>query len=135
MGKGGSSSSNSTTSTKNTSGQNAIQGDNLGVALSGVSESEINIAMSDHGAIEAAKELGELAIGSSKAVSSEAMQYVAGLAGNQAKQNSENLKTMTELAQNSADGGASDTNSKMLRAIMVVVGGAVVVMTAKAVTS
>ncbi len=39
---GGKSSSSNKTSTKNTSSQNAISGDNLGVALSGIEGSTIN---------------------------------------------------------------------------------------------
>ncbi|MDO6545578.1 chemotaxis protein, partial [Photobacterium sanguinicancri] len=43
MGKGGSSKSDNTTTSTNTSGQNAIQGDNLGVAISGVNDSNIDV--------------------------------------------------------------------------------------------
>lgn len=52
-----SSSSNQTTSNNN-SGQNAISGDNLGTAISGVSGSTINVEATDHGAVNAALELG-----------------------------------------------------------------------------
>ncbi len=48
---GGKSSSSNKTSTKNTSSQNAISGDNLGVALSGIEGSTINATVTDHGSI------------------------------------------------------------------------------------
>ncbi|PTC01844.1 chemotaxis protein, partial [Vibrio mediterranei] len=48
---GGSSSSRNSTSTKNTSSQNAISGDNLGVALSGIEGSTINATVTDHGSV------------------------------------------------------------------------------------
>ncbi len=163
MGKGGSSSSSNTTNTKNTSGQNAIQGDNLGVALSGVSDSEINVSMSDHGAIEAAKEMGELAMNNNADVTktaldmgqtvakdaidlsretsevisnshSESLQYVAGLAGSSAKQNAENLQTIKALADSTSNGGASASNSAMTKVVGLVIAGAVVVSVAKAVS-
>ena len=53
--------STSTNNTTNVSGQNAIDGDNLGVALSGVNNSTINanMTMTAHGAIDAALALGE----------------------------------------------------------------------------
>lgn len=57
---GGRSSSSNTTNTEQTNGQNAIQGDNLGVAVSGVSNSNINVTTTDHGAIHTAKDLGEI---------------------------------------------------------------------------
>lgn len=60
MGSSKSKSSN-TSNTTNVSGQNAISGDNLGVAISGVNNSTINTTMTDHGAVNAAMELGEQA--------------------------------------------------------------------------
>ncbi|KKZ05237.1 chemotaxis protein, partial [Vibrio parahaemolyticus] len=50
MGSSKSKSSN-TSNTTNVSGQNAISGDNLGVAISGVNNSTINTTMTDHGAV------------------------------------------------------------------------------------
>ncbi|MCW8330874.1 chemotaxis protein [Photobacterium sp. SDRW27] len=73
MGKGGSSSSTNQNTSVNTSGQNAIQGDNLGVALSGINDSEIDVTMTDHGAMERAAELSELAITNNTAVTTEAL--------------------------------------------------------------
>lgn len=162
MGKGGSSKSSNTTNTKNTSGQNAIQGDNLGVTMAGVSDSTVNVTMSDHGAIEAAKEMNELAINNNSEVTktaldmgetlaqdaielsretsevisnshSESLQYVAGLAGNQAKQNADNLETIKALADTSATGGASANNNAMVKVVGLVIAGAAIVSVAKAV--
>ncbi|RWX54982.1 chemotaxis protein [Photobacterium chitinilyticum] len=153
MGKGGSSSSKNTTTTTNTSGQNAIQGDNLGVAISGVNGSNINVSMTDHGAMARASELGELALTSNTQVSTAALkmgkdtvdsamdfgrdairanaevsnnamehvstahgenlQMLAGLAGNQATQNAENLATIKDLAAMKADGGQVATSKQM----------------------
>lgn len=58
--------SSSTTNTTNVSGQNAISGDNLGTAISGVNGSEINVNMTqtDHGAIEAASKTSQQAMDS-----------------------------------------------------------------------
>ena len=149
-----------TTTTKNVSGSNAAQGDNNGVMLSGVTDSNINVQMTDHGAINKAVELGELALShngaalesavdlgkealksnenvsihalestvdlSKEALKSnenvsihalesvtesnhENLQMLAGLAGNQAAQNSRNLDALTEFATVKADGGQIET--------------------------
>lgn len=156
MGGGGKSSSKNTTTSTNVSGQNAIQGDNLGVTISGVNDSNIDVTMTDHGAMERAAELGELALTSNvkalgiaadlgsnaidankdiasdaialsrdttKLVSnshSENLQYVAGLAGNQAKQNTDNLETLKELAEMKIDGGQVATSKQMTIVVSVV---------------
>lgn len=75
MGGGGSSSSKNTTESTNTSGQNAISGDNLGVTIAGVNDSNIDVTMTDHGAMERAAELGELALTSNV----QALEVAAGL--------------------------------------------------------
>ncbi|KJY93965.1 hypothetical protein TW84_01590 [Vibrio neptunius] len=59
MGKGGSSSSSNTTQTTNVSGTNAVSGDNLGVLLSGVNGSTVNVTATDHGAVKAASNMAE----------------------------------------------------------------------------
>ncbi|NOH85904.1 hypothetical protein F0249_19135 [Vibrio sp. 03-59-1] len=58
--------SRSSNTTTNVSGQNAISGDNLGTAISGVNGSEINVNMTqtDHGAIEAASKTSQKAMDS-----------------------------------------------------------------------
>ncbi|ORT52518.1 chemotaxis protein (plasmid) [Vibrio sp. qd031] len=55
---GGKSSSSSNTTATNTTGQNAIEGDNNGVALSGINDSTVNVTATDHGAVKGALELG-----------------------------------------------------------------------------
>lgn len=149
----GGSKSKSNQSTTNVSGQNAIQGDNLGIAISGVNGSTINATMTDHGAVEAASELamsalanntkttdrafdfgdkaldrsldfGETALEANTDIAKTAMntlaesngenmQMLAGLAGNQAQQNTQNLNTMMELAKLKADGGQTEVAGDM----------------------
>ncbi|EOX4826341.1 chemotaxis protein [Vibrio diabolicus] len=168
MGSSKSKSSN-TSNTTNVSGQNAISGDNLGVAISGVNNSTINTTMTDHGAVNAAMELGEQAfefggemLNSNERISLEAMDtthdiaetaidevadfagdslatyastnsenldMLAGLAGNQAAQNSKNLQAMMDLAKFKQDGGQVETSKMMvvLAIVLVLVLGYVMV--------
>ncbi|CAH6875161.1 Methyl-accepting chemotaxis protein [Vibrio chagasii] len=133
---GGKSSSSNSTSTKNTSSQNAIDGDNLGVALSGIEGSTINATSTDHGSVAKSfdfagdvldESLG-LASGALKeysATNSENLQMIAGLAGNQAAQNTENLDKLTELAKFKQDNGQSALNKQqlILMAVIVIVFG------------
>ncbi|MFH4711559.1 chemotaxis protein [Vibrio alginolyticus] len=168
MGSSKSKSSN-TSNTTNVSGQNAIRGDNLGVAISGVNNSTINTTMTDHGAVNAAMELGEQAfefggemLNSNERISLEAMDtthdiaetaidevadfagdslatyastnsenldMLAGLAGNQAAQNSKNLQAMMDLAKFKQDGGQVETSKMMvvLAIVLVLVLGYVMV--------
>ncbi|MDW2003798.1 chemotaxis protein, partial [Vibrio sp. 431] len=124
-----------TSNTTNVSGQNAISGDNLGVAISGVNNSTINTTMTDHGAVNAAMELGEQAfefggemLNSNERISLEAMDTthdiaetaideVADFAGDSlatyASTNSENLDMLAGLA-----GSQAAQNSKNLQAMM-----------------
>ncbi|TYZ35479.1 chemotaxis protein [Vibrio alginolyticus] len=164
MGSSKSKSSN-TSNTTNVSGQNAISGDNLGVAISGVNNSNINTTMTDHGAVNAAMELGEKAfdeafafggemLNSNERISLEAMDtthdiaetaidevadfagdslatyastnsenldMLAGLAGNQAAQNSKNLQAMMDLAKFKQDGGQVETSKMMVMLAIVLV--------------
>lgn len=55
---GGKSKSSSNTTNNNTSGQVGIDGDNLGVALSGIANSTVNVTATDHGAVNAAFDMG-----------------------------------------------------------------------------
>ncbi|EPA0546770.1 chemotaxis protein [Vibrio alginolyticus] len=168
MGSSKSKSSN-TSNTTNVSGQNAISGDNLGVAISGVNNSTINTTMTDHGAVNAVMELGEQAfefggemLNSNERISLEAMDtthdiaetaidevadfagdslatyastnsenldMLAGLAGNQAAQNSKNLQAMMDLAKFKQDGGQVETSKMMvvLAIVLVLVLGYVMV--------
>ncbi|WP_415721589.1 chemotaxis protein [Photobacterium ganghwense] len=160
----GRSKSQKSSNTTNVSGTNGIDGDNLGVAISGVNGSNINVNLTDHGAITRASEMGELAITantqmardaldsntdvskaalrmgsetvdraldfgesaldynselSMKAINDvsnahhENLQMVAGLAGNQAAQNSENLAALKDLAAMNSDGGQVATTKQM----------------------
>jgi hypothetical protein len=126
MGKGGKTSSSSTTN--NVSGQNGIQGDNLGASIAGVNNSTVSVNMTDHGAIEKAAQLGELAmttlgdttdkvIDKNAEVASKAMSISADVSTNAVNKvtdfadtalnkysssNSENLQMMAGLAGNQA---------------------------------
>ncbi|KHT64361.1 hypothetical protein RJ45_06885, partial [Photobacterium gaetbulicola] len=175
MGKGGRSNSSSTTTNTNTSGQNAIDGDNLGVSIAGVNDSSVHVSMTDHGAMQRASDIAELALLSNSDVTEEAiwgmadvteaalamgensvdkalgfgrdslegafkfgsdamefnaelsnnaieevsqahhenLQMIAGLAGNQAAQNSESLAAIKDLASMQADGGQVATSRQM----------------------
>ena len=64
MGKGGSSSSRSSTQNTNVNGTSAISGDNLGVVLSGINGSSINVTATDHGATKAAENIAKAAMAS-----------------------------------------------------------------------
>ncbi|EMA2438106.1 chemotaxis protein [Vibrio parahaemolyticus] len=129
---GGKSSSSNKTSTKNTSSQNAISGDNLGVALSGIEGSTINATVTDHGSVEksfnfagdALDESLSLANGALKEYSSsnsENLQMIAGLAGNQAAQNTQNLDKLTELAKFKQDNEQSALNKQQLILMAIIV--------------
>ncbi len=142
MGGGGHSKSSNKTTTTNVSGQNGIQGDNLGASIAGVNNSTVNLTMTDQGAIEKARQLAELALTTNSDVTNEALervsdfagdtlkqqantnsenlQYMAGLAGNQATQNAKNLKAIKELAEMSMDGGQLATSNKMTVVAIIV---------------
>lgn len=142
MGGGGSSKSSNKTTTTSVSGQNGIQGDNLGASIAGVNNSTVNVTMTDHGAIEKAGQLAELAMTTTSDTAnhaitkvsefagdtlkqqantnSENLQYMAGLAGNQANQNAKNLEAIKELASMSMDGGQMETSAKMTAVAIIV---------------
>ena len=118
---GGKSSSKNSTTTTNVSGQNAISGDNLGTAISGVNNSTINVTATDYGAVEESFALGQQAIEKTtdfashaleefSSSNSENLQMLAGLAGNQAAQNTQNLEALKELSKFKQDGGTNETN-------------------------
>lgn len=139
MGGGGSSKSSKTST--NVSGQNAIQGDNLGASVAGVNNSTVNISTTDHGAIEKAAALGELAMTSVTDTSSKAMdsvsefagnaldtysatnsenlQMMAGLAGNQATQNEKNITALTNLAKLNSNGGQVAANEDLTKSMLI----------------
>ncbi|EGA69577.1 methyl-accepting chemotaxis protein [Vibrio sinaloensis DSM 21326] len=133
---GGKSSSKNSTTTTNVSGQNAISGDNLGTAISGVNNSTINVTATDYGAVEESFALGQQAIEQTtdfanqaleefSSSNSENLQMLAGLAGNQAAQNTKNLETLQALAKFKQDGGANESNRMnmyVMLAIAVILG-------------
>lgn len=75
MGKGGSSSSSNTTQNTNVNGTNAVSGDNLGVLVSGVNGSTINVTATDHGAVKAAAHLSEKALAANQESVREAFSF------------------------------------------------------------
>lgn len=74
MGKGGSSKSSTQNSNTNINGTNAVEGDNLGVLISGVQGSVGNITLTDQGAIKAAADTAKAAINSNTEVTSGALK-------------------------------------------------------------
>ena len=75
MGGGGRTSSTSNTTNNNTSGTSAISGDNLGVVLSGISGSEVNVTSTDHGAIEGASAIANHALDSNVSAINSALDF------------------------------------------------------------
>ncbi|CAK4070789.1 chemotaxis protein [Vibrio sp. MarTm2] len=141
---GGKSSSKNITSTSNVSGQNAISGNNLGTAISGVSDSTITVTATDHGAIEKSLLFAESAMNGSlsfagdalddmSAANSENLQMLAGLAGNQAEQNKQSLDSIMELAKFKQDNGQSETRKEQIIMLVVIalILGAVAMMALK----
>lgn len=138
---GGKSSSSNQTTTSNVSGQNAIQGNNLGTALSGINNSTITVTATDYGAIEKSHQLGELSINQMGELSSQALDQMgglskeaiktvslnsqenlamlAGLAGNQAAQNTQNLEAMMDLAKFKQDNGGTEQSAIMSKNIAI----------------
>lgn len=123
---GGSSSSSATKNyNTNVSGQNAIQGDNLGVAISGVNDSTIHATVTDHDSVNRSFDFAEESLNAvteaqqdamqAQAVqSSESMQMLQGLAGNQAEQNAKSIKALKELAEKKRDqeSGGNESEQK-----------------------
>lgn len=72
---GGSSKSSSSSNTTNVSGQNAIDGDNLGTAISGVNNSTLNVTATDHGSVSKAFDLGNAALSSNAEVTKGALGF------------------------------------------------------------
>lgn len=139
---GGKSKSSNSTKTSNVSGQNAISGDNLGTAISGINNSTLNVTSTDHGAIKGSLALGQTAIESTtefatdalhmtsefahdtleefSATNSENLQMMAGLAGNQATQNAKNLGAVMELAKFKQDNGTNEQHKMNLYLVLFV---------------
>ncbi|WP_456296848.1 chemotaxis protein [Vibrio sp. AK197] len=146
---GGKSSSKNQTTSTNVSGQNAISGDNLGTAISGVNNSTLNVTATDYGSVSKALDLGgeiveqsgqmfdnalsyagqvnqdsldfaDNALEDITASNSENLQMMAGLAGNQAEQNTKNLNAIMDLAKFKQDGGVSASNKQQIILMAVV---------------
>ncbi|CAH8208490.1 chemotaxis protein [Vibrio aestuarianus] len=170
---GGKSSSSNQTKTTNVSGQNAISGDNLGTAISGINNSTLNVTATDYGSVNKALDLGgelveqtgrmfndalkyaggvnkdsldfasevnqgsldfaENALEDMSSSNSENLQMLAGLAGNQAAQNTQSLSAMMDLAKFKQDNGVSENKQQqiILMVIIAVVLGAVAIMAMK----
>ncbi|ELS8947699.1 chemotaxis protein [Vibrio furnissii] len=130
---GGKSSSSNKTTTTNVSGQNAISGDNLGTAISGVNNSTINVTATDYGAVEGALAFAGDALDDFSSANSENLQTLAGLAGNQAEQNKQNLNAVMELAKFKQDNGASENRQQqiVMFVIIALILGAVAIMALK----
>lgn len=89
---GGRSKSSNTTTSNNNSGQNAISGDNLGTAISGVTGSTINIEATDHGAVEGALELGGELLEQNGKVVKDSLNFADRTVGDSLKFGRESLK-------------------------------------------
>jgi len=122
------SSSNTVTTTTNVSGSAAAQGDNYGVMLSGVNSSDINLTMTDHGALEVAKEFGDTALNlagsalkNNASVSTHAIDALTNAAGQQA-QTTKAAIAMANAAKTREQTGATESNNKTLTTMSLVIG-------------
>ncbi|MGD8172616.1 hypothetical protein ACQEXU_13210 [Vibrio sp. TRT 21S02] len=142
MGRSGSSSASSNSTVVNTNNY-ALQGDNEGVAVMGNGNT---VTTTDHGAVNAAFDLGKESLFFADAALSSALAYGEGifdesmdsvsdltdkhieglndLTMRQASQSQEQVEAIKELAQNVQTGGEAviaETSKNMLRAVMVAV--------------
>jgi len=99
MGKGGSSSSKTTTSNTNVSGQNAIQGDNLGVSLAGVNNSTVTVTGTDYGALERADKLVQESMDAMKESAAAAVQSNESVSESAINGASDNLRQSLAYAE------------------------------------
>lgn len=132
---GGKSSSKNQTTTTNVSGQNAISGDNLGTAISGINNSTLNVSTTDYGSVNRALDLGGELVKQSGTMFHQALDYAGGVNQDSLKfsegvnrdslkfagealssinsSNSENLQMLAGLSGNQAE-----QNTKSLNAVM-----------------
>ncbi|WP_418113831.1 hypothetical protein RJD40_01630 [Vibrio scophthalmi] len=117
---GGDSASSNTTNntTTNTSGSVASQGDNNGAQISGVNGSNIEVNMSDHGAVEGSLDLAGDVVGSMESVANNAIDKNNDLLENVLDNNSgliedvlDNNNDMFEGALDSVTSSAGQTAS------------------------
>lgn len=130
MGKGGSSKSSTQNSNTNINGTNAVEGDNLGVLISGVQGSVGNITLTDQGAIKAAADTAKAAINSNTEVTSgalksntdvskSAMDAVKSMAA-QSNENARAAITMASTAKTYEQTGSDSLKTKAVYAICAV---------------
>lgn len=108
------SSSTNTTETTNTSGSAAAGGDNLGVMISGVNDADINLQVTDHGAMaiagdmaEEAFNFGNNALSSNQAVVSDSLDFASGALDGALNLGEEALSTNQSISQHAIDSIAS----------------------------
>ncbi|CAM3793676.1 hypothetical protein [Vibrio aquimaris] len=114
MGKGGSSSSRSSTQNTNVNGTSAISGDNLGVVLSGINGSSINVTATDHGAMKTAENMAKAAMASN----TEAMKQASNLSSEAIKSNERVIDKSFDFGEKSLN-AVSKTNSEAIDAMKV----------------
>lgn len=148
MGGSSSSASSSTnlTETTNTSGSAAAGGDNLGVMISGVNDADINLKMTDHGAMAIAGEMAEEAFNfgnnalmSNQKVTGDSLDFASGVVGankdisqyaidsikSMAGQQTETTKAaiaMAEATKAREQTGENESNNELLKNISLIVG-------------
>ncbi len=122
------SSSNTTTTTTNTSGSAAASGDNLGVMIAGVNDSDINLQVTDHGALaiagdmaEEAFNFGNNALNTNKDVSQHAIDSIVSMAGQQSEATKAAI-AMANAAKAREQTGETDSNNELLKNISLMVG-------------
>lgn len=128
-GKSSSSSSNTTTTTTtNVSGTSAVSGDNWGANISGVNNSDINLTMTDHGAMQVAAEFGEGALQLSQdalknntEVSTHAIDAITNMAGQQSATTKAALD-MANAAKAREQTGTNESDNEVLKNISLMVG-------------
>jgi len=116
------------TNTTNVSGTASTAGDNYGVMLSGVNDADINLAMTDHGAIAIAGELaeeaftlGSTALDSNIEVSTHAIDAITNMAGQQSATTKAAI-AMANSAKAREQTGTSESDNSMLKTVSLIVG-------------
>lgn len=149
MGRSSSSSASSNKTVVNTHNY-ALQGDNVGVAVMG---SHNTVTTTDHGAVEAAFELGKQSLFTADAALTSALAFGEGIFDDsmgavseltdkhiqglndltqaQASQNQEQVEAIKQLAENVQTGGEAviaETSKNMLKAVMTAITVMVVIL-------
>lgn len=132
---GGRSKSSTATTVDNSTNTNDLSG-NTGTAIAGVTNSTVTVTSTDHGAIDAAFDFGNNALGFADNTSArmqetslEAMTQVRNLADKQAAGSLQTINKIGELAESFRSDGASrdQANTRLLIAGGVLIAGVVVV--------